>query len=172
MTKKKLPAYARALLEARRRGEHPEVVNLCYGDRWRAVSAPSIAIDPKEYEPGKYDFHVLAGLKVVVVDQLAGGFEIDETVSPPVFGKFFDLLREVAAFDTWIVIEWPQNIEPRHQDACDVAWTWRRRDPAAGKVVWPAWWSEEINEMQFRRARQCLREMANHTELERGRAAA
>src|SRR3990167_6513354 len=88
VTRLKLPPYGKALLDRRRGGDHPLSVNLVYGDRWREVEPPRVALDPKDYAPGRYDFHMLAGLRVMIHDQLAGGWEMDASILPAIYGKF------------------------------------------------------------------------------------
>jgi hypothetical protein len=68
MTRLKLPAYGKRLLEERRAGNHPLEVTLVYGDKWWDFEQPKLCIKPDEFEPGKYDFSVCAGIHVIVID--------------------------------------------------------------------------------------------------------
>lgn len=144
MERLKLPAYGKRLLAERRAGRHPLEVNLCYGDRWREVAAPLIAIEPKDYEPGKYHFFVLAGLHVVIYDQLAGGWDMDPTIRPPTYGKFYDLAAEVAVADAWVTIRWPKGTSPPESDLQALAWECRWWSMERRAFQWPPWWSDML----------------------------
>lgn len=170
MPRLKLPAYGKRLLEERRAGRHPLEVNLCYGDRWREIAAPLIAIDPKDYAPGKYDFHMLAGLRVTIHDQLAGGWELAAAAQPTTYGKFYDLVREAAAADAWVLIRWPAGTEPRESSAQMMAFNCRWWCTERRAWQWPRWWSAELDAQQSARcATWCL---DVYRDSERGRAAA
>lgn len=122
-----------------------------YGDKWWEIDPPKICLKPEEYEPGKYDFHMLAGLHVTVVDQLAQSAEVNEFVLPPTFGKFYDLLAEIAAADAWVTVEYPAPIEPRTRNLEDLALDakWWSRELRA--YQWPRWWNDELEAKHARR---------------------
>jgi hypothetical protein len=168
VTRLKQPAYCKRLLDERRAGRHPLSVNLVYGDKWFDVAEPRVCIMPDEYKPGVYDFHALAGLRVTVHDQLSYGWDVDDAVTPPRYGRFFSLLREVAECDALVLVRWPKGTEPRETLVHDMAFCCRWRDAKLGPQ-WPAWWSDDLN------ARQAKRIADWHAfyfkEHERGRAA-
>jgi hypothetical protein len=102
----RLPAYARALLDNRRRGFHPLTVELIYGDEWTAarvqqekmrgkfvtagalsvpydarwvaeIGNPILVLRPRDYAPGFFDFRCATGCKVLVVDHAGGEADFD-----------------------------------------------------------------------------------------------
>jgi hypothetical protein len=96
-------------------------ITLVYGDQWYEGVAPRICLKPEDYEPGKYDFSVCAGTHVLVLDQLLGAAEHDDRVRPPTYGKFYDLLTELAAADCWVTIRWPTQVDWLNRDLGDYA---------------------------------------------------
>jgi len=65
---KRLPAYAKQLIEARQRNIKPWLMLCQFGGNWSLYpDCPKIAIKPIEYQPGMFDFSYLRGLFVVVV---------------------------------------------------------------------------------------------------------
>ena len=143
-----LPAYAKQLLADRRAGRHPLEVTLIYGNDWQAGDAPRLALKPEDYEPGKFDFHMIAGEKITVLDQVRGAYEFTQA-TPPSFGKFYDLLRELAACDAYVVVDWPMN--ELHLDAEMLAYGWRWFDPVEQRMRWPLWWSDVLSAKHRRR---------------------
>src|SRR3954470_23461983 len=102
MTRLKLPAYGKRLLEERRAGKHPLEVTLVYGDRWSKGKDPRVCISPEEYAPAQYDFCMLAGTRVLVLDQLNAGADWN--------GKFYDLLHELAIAGALVIVETPDGV--------------------------------------------------------------
>lgn len=153
MTRLKLPPYGRALLERRRGGDHPLEVALIYGHDWRADvgGVPRIALNPEDYEPGGFDWHLFAGIKVVIHDQEVTGAEFDENLRPPTFGKFYDLITEVAVFAAFIEIAWPARCGLSLREATELARSCRWFDRETKKVQWPRWWSDDIEAQYARR---------------------
>ena len=169
MPRLKLPAYGKRLLDARRKGLHPLDVCLVYGGKWFEVDeVHRVAITPEDYAPGKFDFHMLAGLRVTIYDQLAGGWEIDDKVAPPKYGKFFDLVREVAAAGAVVMVRWPKGTEPRTQLLLDIVEPCKWFDRAAGAFVWPGWWSDALQAQQIAAAKAWV---DDDKQVESGRAA-
>lgn len=168
--RKKPPAYGKRLLEQRRAGQHPREIELIYGDRWKEGRHPFVAIEPKDYNAGIYDLHVLAGTRVTVVDQLGEGFDVDENAYPPRWGKFYDLLGEVAANRAVVMIRWPKGVEPRTElllDFVDRRGRWFNRETRLHE--WPKWWGDELHKLQIDAARAWLEDAER---IENGRAAA
>lgn len=174
MTRLKLPAYGKQLLLDRRAGKHPLTVTLVYGDRWYEGKNPKICIKPEDYQPGQYDFRVVAGVQVIVIDQLVGASECDEKPRPPTFGKFYDLLSELAAADGWLYIEWPKTAGWPAIEATQLARNARWRTGDGSAEQWPRWWNDELEARQQRRRTQWLTHQAYELgilERERGQAA-
>lgn len=130
--KKKLPAYGKALLAQRRGGNHPLTVTLVYGDDWSAGREPRVCLKPEDYAPGRFDFGVLAGTKVVVLDQGIAA------AGPPEVEHFHALLGELADADAVVFVEWPESSGCAPMTA-DVIARCERSGPA-----WPSWWSDEL----------------------------
>jgi len=170
MSRLKLPAYGKRLLIQRRAGIHPLDVALVYGDRWWDAPDPRVAIDPKDYEVGKFDFHVLAGLRVTIHDQLGASFDADPVLRPPSYGKFYDLLHEVAAANAYVVIRWPKNVDPRETELLQQAFGCRWWSRELRSTQWPRWWNDDLNERQLDAAVAWL--VNSKREAEHARAAA
>jgi hypothetical protein len=145
MTRLKLPAYGKQLLERRRAGDHPLEVAFILGEDWRDGQEPRLCINPQDYEPGRYDFRVVAGTRVLVLDQALGAGECDENARPPTFGKFYDLIGELAEFAAVVEIEWPLRSGWMRREIQEMAWTARWYDPSIRRMIWPRWWSDERN---------------------------
>lgn len=144
----KLPAYAKRLLTERRAGRHPLEIIVVYGERWWEVEHPKICLKPCDYAPGQVDFHVVAGCRVTLVDQDLGAWEI---TSDRQFGKFYDLIHELARAGAYVDIEWPANSGWVGKPAFALAQEYRRYDRASGGMLWPRWWSDEIQKKQQER---------------------
>ncbi len=181
----KRPAYARAMLDNRRRGFHPLHVDVLYGDDWREASTrmalekkvfvkdglaarpyqarwlaevgnPMLALRPREYAPGVFDFSAVTGCKVLLQDLADGAadFAVDESVSDlgqrfTRWGIFYDLVAELAAFAAEVTVfdaYWPKG-----QDMSSYAYSVRHWDGEARQFRWPRWWSDELEKKHGRR---------------------
>lgn len=163
-----MPRYAQALADARNSGRYPLAVNLCFGAKVRGVPEPRIQIEPVKYKPGKFNFYMLRGLRVTIWD--IDGYADDVTSvegRPVMFGKFYDLLRELAAQDAYVLVKFSDGLVLR---VLDIANSSRWRNPVARRMEWPSWWSDALNEQQFARAKRWMMEV--NEEIERERAAA
>jgi hypothetical protein len=164
----KLPAFARGLVENRRRGFHPLNVTLLYGDNWRTpslqaklereaaqvkrlppysaqwlteIGPPMLAIEPRDYAPEVYDFRCVAGCQVRVIDALDASRDCD--VAAGRWGVFYDLMGELS--------DWAARalVSPLDQDAASLAWEHRVYE--AGRYTWPRWWSDQRQSEHDRR---------------------
>lgn len=181
----KRPAYAHALLDNRRRGFHPLHVDVLYGDDWREASTrmalekkvyvrdganarpyearwlsevgnPMLALRPREFAPGMFDFSAVTGSKVLLRDGVGGAadFDIDESVDGlgqrvTRWGIFYDLVAELAAFAAEVTLfdaYWPEG-----QDMSSYAYEMRHWDGEARRFCWPRWWSDELEKKHGRR---------------------
>jgi hypothetical protein len=70
-------AYAKWLKARRMAGVHPDVIGVIYGDDWRlakdaferrSAALPILAIKPRDYRLGYFDFRVFAGVPAVIRD--------------------------------------------------------------------------------------------------------
>jgi hypothetical protein len=66
----RLPAHARALLDDRLKGKHPPHVKLMFGPRIvrRREGEAMVSVIADEYVPGAFDWTVLAGVIVTIID--------------------------------------------------------------------------------------------------------
>lgn len=146
----KLPAYGRALVDARRAGNHPERVAFVFGDDWRAPQ-PRLALRPDDYERGKYDLRPVAGVPV------------DLHQRSEEHGKFLELAGELARWAAEVRLHVPyplfigqREAQPTIVDVRELAWC--SRELADGRSRWPAWWSEEIDRQYVQRREQHIAE--------------
>ncbi len=180
-----MPAYGKALLNNRHRGFHPLNVDVLYGDDWREASTrmalekkvfvkdglharpyearwlkevgvPMLALRPREFAPGVFDFRVVTGCMVALRDGAGGAadFDVDESVTGlgqrfTRWGIFYDLVAELAAYAADVTVfdaQWPEG-----QLMSSFAFSIRHRDSATRRMCWPRWWSDEIEEKRGRR---------------------
>jgi hypothetical protein len=152
--RKKLPAYGKQLLLARRAGQHPLVVHLVFGNRWRQAGActwpgcgpehPLLALTPQDYAPGLFNFSVLTGLQVALFDQDAHGATKD--------GPLHLLMGEVAQWSAEVEVISPafERVEAAHILAYQ-ARDYRHFEDAEKNHGWPCWWSAEIESVNGKR---------------------
>ena len=133
----KLPAYGKRLLDERRAGKHPLEVTLVYGDDWYVGKLPRICIKPDEFEPAKYDFRMLAGLRVNVFDEFGLALKAE--------GKVFDLLGELGQIAAAVWVRWPLRFGQAEIEMTDIA----LRQRIDG--VWPHWWNAEVDQKYLAR---------------------
>jgi hypothetical protein len=87
---------------------------------------------------------------VVLIDQLKSAWDLDENVHPPTYGKFYDLVRELAEADAFVTVRYPKGVEPREIEAGAMALFCRWRD-AHGARHWPEWWDDMLDAKHARR---------------------
>lgn len=162
----RMPAYAKALRDNRRRGFHPLAgVRLVYGDDWAEAQDaarlesglfvklgreavpygpgwpwPVLAIRPREFGPKVFDFSALAGVPVTVVDGCEASADVDvDDKSGQVtrWGLFYDLLSEVSTFAS--VVRLHGSVFDDDPDVRYLARDYRVGD------VWPRWWSDDLD---------------------------
>lgn len=138
--RKKLPAFGRVLLQARRQGQHPQEVTVVYGEHWRGVPVPKVCVTPLDYQPGKFDWRVIAGVKVILID-LGKGLS-DFNIEANQFGFFYSLIAELVAMDAYVVVRYPERGQWAEQEADSLAFVcrWARK--------WPSWWSDDLDRRQ------------------------
>ncbi len=162
-TRKKLPAYGKALLAERRAGRHPLLLRVVYGDDW-SVPGPKICIKPADYQPGVFDLCVAAGLYVELHDRADGLADLDVDQRPPSFGPFFDLVRELVVAQACVEI----RAACVTREAGELAFTLRWWDGQASRFQWPRWWDDELDARNHQRLQLCLSDLRQFTERERG----
>ena len=124
--KLKTPPYAKPIIEMRKRGVHPDVVDVVYSHTWpqRPGSDDALIYIPAgEYEPGKYQFACIAGLAVAI--RVA-----DYNTGTPW------LVSEIAHLAAWVEVRWWQRdveyiedaglhlIQYRYRPEYDGIWTY------------------------------------------------
>ncbi|HJT63099.1 MAG TPA: hypothetical protein VJ797_15625 [Burkholderiales bacterium] len=153
-TRLKLPAYGKALMNARRAGDHPLVVHVIYGEKWfeeplclwqcAGACHPKLCLKPAEYAPGIYDFRCVTGLEVALFDQPAA------SVMPA--DKIFDLIGEIGrwAADIHVHVE-GDELPPSASRLALCQRNFRHVNDPEHNHGWPRWWSAEIEQVNERR---------------------
>jgi len=146
-----MPAYAKALLDRRRAGDHPLTVNVVLGNAWWAVKEPKICVKPEDYAPGVFDWRVVAGLRVVV---------FDEDVALFIAGGGFTgwLVGELADFAAQVDVMWGSDT------VCADVVAWLNR--SGGK--WPEWWSAERERRMVEGRSAWFADVARHMHARHG----
>lgn len=143
----KLPAYGKKILLERRAGKHPHTISVIYGDDWYGAAQSCQAIlclKPAEYQPGIYDFRMVAGCEAHVYDELDGFAEHNVRETPPTFGKLFDLIAELAAADACVSVCWPGDWRRHQRGAGEIAQCMRWFNQPLHHYVWPRWWNDAL----------------------------
>jgi hypothetical protein len=143
----KLPAYGNALLKARRAGMHPSVVTVVYGNDWNVPgTSPRLAVQPGD-ALGR-DWRCVAGLPVNFLNRDPSGRSVFDGAAT----EALQLVAELALDSAHIAIE-------EHGNRCQadvLAFLQRRWD--GERMVWPAWWSEEIEKLHGRNRQRWISE--------------
>lgn len=142
----RLPAYGRPLLEARRAGDHPARVLFVFGDYWKAESPhPKLALKPGDYAPRRFDFRLVAGVPVDVLERSDGALHQGTP-------KYLWLAGELARWACEVTLRVPYALyrgqaesDRTVTDAGMLARCQRRYDAAKRAFVWPAWWNEDLD---------------------------
>lgn len=163
----KLPAYGKRLLDHRRLGCHPLMVELFYGEKWdlpqqharaeeglmlqgmrpyspqwlREAGLPMLAVRPSQFERGVLDWRVLAGVQVRVCGDGEPGF------------GFFSMLGELAAVAGCVSIAAEDARDDL--DVQEVAFNQRMKN-SDGVLVWPDWFPKELNHAYLKRRDQWI----------------
>lgn len=155
-----LPAYARAIVQARERGDHPPLVSVLYVTTWfRSVVLPQqVQVMAEEYRAGRYDFYWCAGVPVIAVNY-------DRDAS-----EFAALVVELARVTAPVFVIDLETCGDEILFADSYLWTLRLLQ---GEGRWPAGWTEADSAAHDAR---CERYAASKRfqplqELLRGRAA-
>jgi len=150
---KKLPAFGRNLLQARRQGQHPQLVIMVFADNWSGVPQPKLALRPLEFVAGVTDWRVVAGVRVVVLDREAAIDDFDLAAAH--YGPIYALVAELVDALAYVELRLPRGAAftldsgAAWQDvpADSVAFRCRHRFGGANKG-WPAWWSDRRAALQ------------------------
>lgn len=147
MPRRKRPAYANVLLDARRAGDHPSTVTVIYGNDWSVgPGVTRLAVKPGE----------ALGLDWVCVAGLAVRVEIrtDDDIAE---GRDCEALRLAAqiACETAAITIHEHGLEIELHVLANLC---RALEGATGKFVWPSWWSEEIEKINGQNRKRWLDE--------------
>lgn len=168
MRRRQFPPYGAALMDRRRRGDHPLCVHLIYGYKWRAEVEcwwapivagmhPVLAVKPSEYEPGRYDWSLVTGLQVCVFDQDGAASPwVDLNDGPPPqwwHARLYALIGELAQFAADVEIYSPLAFGKERWSAHELA----RQATAKNRGQRPHWWSAETQQNNAERIRTWTR---------------
>jgi hypothetical protein len=142
--RRKLPAYGRTLLMDRRNGKHPDTVFVVYGDDWRGTPHPRLCVKPFAYLPGRYDWRSVAGTRAVLIDRCRGILDCNPELGQ--FSPLFSLIGELVDARAYVVLRFVDGDQWVDHDADMLAFT--HRQPVAGRMRWPSWWSAERDALQ------------------------
>lgn len=130
---RRLPAYGRDLLLARRRGHDPDVVHVLIGDDWsRRRAGAHIALRCEHWRPGWFDWTPCAGLPVIVYER---GVELRSTVPYAT-----NVVERVAAELVWCAAIVQIHLSNRERWDIEAWAQWHRMDRRTR--TWPDWWSD------------------------------
>lgn len=156
MTRLKLPAYGKKLLEARRAGNHPLDVNLCFGSLWRCVPEPKVAVMPSDFVPGIYNWTVLTGLCVTVFVQavLEWRANIIANHLGALHTAYFAMMCvELTKADAFVIVRAPMLENGRMESRRELLLDMTLRLAGGGvtpenRPAWPSWWSDSLQKKQ------------------------
>jgi hypothetical protein len=141
-------AYSRAFDEKRNAGAFFErVAVVIFGQDWTPVDGrPILAIKPEDYAIGEFDFRLLGGMGVDVIDRDHADLKIDG--EPAFFWLLGELAHTVAPVFAW---EYCLEIRGyRKTDFGELASNWR---DSRGRYLFPAWGHVDLlNDYTKRRA--------------------
>lgn len=167
--KLKLPAYGAALRAARREGRHPLCVHVIFGHDWKAQTFcqpltrllaqgeahPVLAVKPEDFERGRFDWSVVAGLNVAVFNQNPSEFGVwVPSQKDPQFGVWKHTKDDGDYFKLWWLVgelgQFAAEIEVHANGMVETA------DAYALSMKWPSWpgWWPEATETQNAKRRQ------------------
>jgi hypothetical protein len=199
--KLKVPAFGKNLIYNCRRGFLPLHVDVLYGDDWREaftrrdlekkvfvrdglsarpyedrwlkeVGAPMLALRPREFAPGLFDFRCVVGSMVRVFDLEWGLADYDQDDAGDVvrWGLFYDLIAEIAVYAAGITVHAAVGAAAV-MDMARYAQELRDRAMFAGRAAWPRWWSDEIEGNRGKREFYWLGDAGYHAERSAQRVA-
>lgn len=174
--KKKLPAYGKQLLEARRAGTHPAVIVVVFGEDWRVPGVwARLAVKAAEWSPESIDWNVTRGVSVLILDRSSNA---DDPYDDTGARKLFFMAAEIARFAGFVTLEVPEPLflgeeaGPSRVHVHEWAFCCRTWVPGQRRWTWPAWWSEEIEKINAANRQRWFAEAEAELERIAGRVAA
>lgn len=141
-----MPPYGKLIRTRRDRGDHPTAVFVYFTQHWHkppdAERCNVVMVPPDEYEPGKYDFSVLAGLWVVLVTESTGLGAGPIVVMPRCLQLAIEIAREAAP--VYLAPELRDAFNPR--ELSELLLCYKEQPRPDQPFQWPAGWSDELNE--------------------------
>jgi len=193
----KLPAYAHSLLSLRMAGLDPLYAMLVFSKDWalakdyaeraraarqrklaafspewvKAAGWPVVALSPRDYAPGVYDFRVFAGVCVTVKDIDLGWHDVEGPQGRRTrWGPLYFLLGDLAQWAGYVKVELPDV--PTTYSASLLAFCECSGNPETRRYdQWPAWWSQTLEEGHGQRSHQWFTDLARFSEQHSARAA-
>lgn len=146
-TRRRRPAYANALIEARRSGLHPTDVVVVYGFPWQVEDGVCrLAVKPGEALD--LDWSCVAGVDVEIWNRSRAACVADRENVRKLGDEVIDceMLRMAAqiaraAHDVSIVEG------GRRYTISELAFAGRHREAVTKMIAWPAWWCEETRKI-------------------------
>lgn len=139
-----LPPYGRALLDARRQGRHPATVHVLYGEKPGKLPWPRLVVFPQRFSPGRFDWRVVAGVRVVLVDGIEAFYDMDWDADR--YSDLFTLIGELVDARAYVQLRHVRDGAWVTVDADALAFGFRA--PRARRMQWPGWWSDARDAMQ------------------------
>jgi hypothetical protein len=136
-----------------------------YDTAWLlTIGNPMVALEPRDYAPGVYDFRMLAGCRVTILDPLRAAADFDAPANR--WGAFYDLAAEVAVYAAVVEVASGDDA-PFWLDEWGRAHS--RVDPDTRTRVWPRWWSDAQQRQHEQRQKIWIADA--RADIERRRAA-
>ena len=160
----KLPAYGKALLNARRLGEHPPVVHVIYGEEWGrgercgegcdGATHPRLAVKPSEFQPWTIDWRVVTGCLVAVFDSREDCFNGGK--------RFYEMVGEIGRFAGPVhIYRWQETGRAGGVSTTGYGLAFCASVVAAqvarANGAWPGWWPIETERLNGERRERWFR---------------
>ena len=134
-----LPPYARAILNDRMSGRHPEMILITIGAQWTRIHDhryPFVFVPEADYLRGRYDFYFVAGVPVMLY--------AEATETETWLRLAGQLADHTAPVGVWSVMHEGTEVDAVMRSIRDRRWLadawWLELDARTG---WPAWWSDD-----------------------------
>lgn len=132
--RRKLPAYAKALLAERRAGNHPLRVQVIVGQPWRPKLAgvPMLALNAEEWAPGTFDWTACAGVAVEIIDR--GMARAGKS-----WQELAQLAAEIARYAAPVMVR-SSYFSNGRGEVTEMVWCLAAKQGGD----WPAWWNDAL----------------------------
>jgi hypothetical protein len=161
----KNPAYARALIERRRAGDHPWKVHVIYGNDWY-IGEDLVRLAVKPRAALGLSWACVAGLRVILLDRATPDEDPDQEDG---YREFHYVAAEIARCAAGVEMHSPYPFYA-HQDGPGIAdvgqLAYAASLPRLSEWIrgrrrqWPKWWSDELDEIYGKNAQRWREEVA------------